>query len=699
MRAALAELHAAARHRRPGLLARLAQPLQERVHGPARRSPATASRPRASTAASSPRPRTRRLRDGFPKRLGTGGEAPIRYADLNGDNAQELIVPTEDGTIHAYEPNGSELPGLAGAHPDPDVGRTATTSARLRRAGGDDAAARAAARRRWSPTSTATARPRSSTPPAPTSTPGSPTARRVPGFPVASNLRLLRARRTRASRSHHPKCGFLASPAVGRLEGPSKPLDIVVPALDGHLYAFDGDGNAAARLPGRSSSTRRSPAERADDRRVDQRAGDRRPRTATASDDVVVATNETYGAGPAPATTSAAARPGPDRRCSPTRPAAPRASTRSTARPASSCPAGRSSSNGAIQDTLPLIGPGQDPAIAKIGGQTADRRLDHRLGDDRGVYDADGSLDPQRRSRAPTARLRRDRPHRHDQPLRVGLDRQAARPPATPAIVKYGLVAQPTSANLLLVGQNVPYNHLIGAYDADHRRAAAGLPADHRRLPVPLLLRHRQGRHGSARRTRSSPAPGSGCCTPTTARPASTSPGFPKVTGGWLFAPAALSDDGRMADITREGYLFEWDLPNLAELPDRVALVPPRPAADRQLRPRRHPALGARPASRLSGRDAELQRARRRLRLRHRRPLRDRHLGLADRADATSPRATPLADPPDARRRRRRAQTYALPAHQRYVAIRAVDEAGNVGPPSTRPRVAARRRSGRRRSP
>ena len=34
--------------------------------------------------------------------------------------------------------------------------------------------------------------------------------------------------------------------------------------------------------------------------------------------------------------------------------------------------------------------------------------------------------------------------------------------------------------------------------------------------------------------------------------------GFPKVTGGWLFSPAALSDDGRIADITREGYLFQW---------------------------------------------------------------------------------------------------------------------------------------------
>ena len=64
-------------------------------------------------------------------------------------------------------------------------------------------------------------------------------------------------------------------------------------------------------------------------------------------------------------------------------------------------------------------------------------------------------------------------------------------------------------------------------------------------------------------------------------------PGFPKTTGGWLFSPAALSDDGRMAGITREGYLFEWDSTR-RDMPDRVADVPARPAEQRQLRPRRH---------------------------------------------------------------------------------------------------------------
>ncbi len=83
------------------------------------------------------------LKPGYPKRLGSGGEAPTRYADLNGDNVQELIVPTEDGTIHAYEPDGSRAEGLAGADRNAAVGARAHRLARAGRAG---PAARASAR-------------------------------------------------------------------------------------------------------------------------------------------------------------------------------------------------------------------------------------------------------------------------------------------------------------------------------------------------------------------------------------------------------------------------------------------------------------------------------------------------------------------------------------------------------------------------
>ncbi len=44
--------------------------------------------------------------------------------------------------------------------------------------------------------------------------------------------------------------------------------------------------------------------------------------------------------------------------------------------------------------------------------------------------------------------------------------------------------------------------------------------------------------------------------------------GFPKVTGGWLFAPPELSRDGRMAAISREGFLFEWNVPAFACQPE-----------------------------------------------------------------------------------------------------------------------------------
>jgi hypothetical protein len=126
----------------------------------------------------------------------------------------------------------------------------------------------------------------------------------------------------------------------------------------------------------------------------------------------------------------------------------------------------------------------------------------------------------------------------------------------TPDVVKYELsIGQ--AANLLLVGQNFPYNHLIAAYDGD---TAAPLPAwptitdDYQLLSasdiakVDPLLADNQVLTGT----------GLGLLHAYDGVSGRDVPGFPKVTGGWLFAPPALASDGRLADITREGYLFEW---------------------------------------------------------------------------------------------------------------------------------------------
>lgn len=173
------------------------------------------------------------LRSGFPKRLGTGGEAPIRYADLNGDGEQELVVPTMSGEVHAYRPDGSELPGWP-----------VRTRLMLNGAGHEGADGFAALAE--------------STPPR--EPPRGPVVadldgdgeveliaaagvhvyawqadgELVPGFPVSSGLNRCDPSLQGQPQSH-PKCGFIASPAVARLRGKDAPFDIVIPGLDGYL--------------------------------------------------------------------------------------------------------------------------------------------------------------------------------------------------------------------------------------------------------------------------------------------------------------------------------------------------------------------------------------------------------------------------------------------------------------------------------
>ncbi len=51
------------------------------------------------------------LVDGFPHRLGSDGGAAPRTADLDGDGVEELIVATSNGAIHAFRLGFDELPG------------------------------------------------------------------------------------------------------------------------------------------------------------------------------------------------------------------------------------------------------------------------------------------------------------------------------------------------------------------------------------------------------------------------------------------------------------------------------------------------------------------------------------------------------------------------------------------------------------
>jgi hypothetical protein len=215
--------------------------------------------------------------------------------------------------------------------------------------------------------------------------------------------------------------------------------------------------------------------------------------------------------------------------------------------------------SGAIQDTLPLIGPGQNPSIATIGGQTT--IVTSTTGSASiNEYSPQGELlrcvqqgaygpDSDATDRSGTINLFES----------VALGKLLPGDP-NPDIVKYGLTVGDV-ANLALAGQNVPYNHLIGAYNA---QTGAPLPS------FPRITDDFQFLSASDIAQVDDTGPGNQVIAGTGlgllhAYDGTTGldvSGFPKVTGGWLFAPAAISGDGRIADITREGYLFEWDLAN-----------------------------------------------------------------------------------------------------------------------------------------
>ena len=482
------------------------------------------------------------LKPGYPKRLGSGGEAPTRYADINGDNVQELVVPTEDGEVHAYEPDGSELkgwpvqtevqqsalghsgsPALAalGLPHEPPRG---PVIADLAGNGSVDVITAAGTHvYAWHAN-------------------GKPVAH----FPVSSNPAFCAP--SLENDNSHPKCGFLATPAIAHLEGFSKKPDIVEPSLDGHLYAWKANGTpvkgypVALVDPVEAAAGKAMIAESINEPAIADLTG-------SGHDDVVVASNEVYGAVSnsedvsfAGVTSAAAGTSG--------RLYAVDGATGKL------LPGWPVAMPGIIQDTLPLIGPGQDAAIAKIGGQTVIV-----------ASSTGGALE----ELSPTGSIVRTiqqvgseafgaASNATDRSGAINLFESASvgdlLGTGTPDVVKYELSLS-QAANLLLVGQNFPYNHLIGAFDGSTGVTLPAFPTvtdDYQLLSannvakVDPTLPTNQVVGGT----------GLGLLHAYDGATGKDVPGFPKQTGGWLYAPPSLAEDGRMADMTREGYLFEW---------------------------------------------------------------------------------------------------------------------------------------------
>src|SRR3954452_4223013 len=402
------------------------------------------------------------LRAGFPKRLGTGGEAPIRYADLNGDNVQELIVPTEDGQVHAYEPGGSELPGWP-----VKTGIQFTASGHLD-APGVKAVVDGGAPPREPPRGPAVADIDGDGEPEVIDTAGTHVyvwegdGSVRPGFPVSSRFSFCGPQFEHPD-DKHLKCGFLASPTVADLDGDGKRTDIVVASLDGHVYALRPDASDAPNFPVQLVD----PVQKAANHEVlaesinEVAVGDLND---TPGDEIVAGTNETYGTTPSN---------GQDVSFGGLLGAAGGKSTRVYAldgKTGAILPGWPVSISGLIPDVLPLIGPGADPALMKVGGNP--RVVASATSGPLSTYKPDGTLET-------TMHQEQHAGNATDRTPAINLFESAAvgklLAAGSPSIVKYEVTLS-QAANLLLVGQNFPYHHLIGAWEPSTGATQPGYP-------------------------------------------------------------------------------------------------------------------------------------------------------------------------------------------------------------------------------
>jgi hypothetical protein len=188
---------------------------------------------------------------GFPKTLASDGASSPRLADLDGDNRNELIFGTSDGIVHAMRPDGSELPGWP-VHTDPlplhsgghgftsgDVDQNASYGtmlasvavADLDQDGGLEVVGADFKGKLyvWNAD-------------------GSQRFQReadidYSGKPLAPHVNVKHGRRFRTQH------GFLSSPVVADLDGNGGKPEIIAANMDRHVYAWDRNGDAVSGFP------------------------------------------------------------------------------------------------------------------------------------------------------------------------------------------------------------------------------------------------------------------------------------------------------------------------------------------------------------------------------------------------------------------------------------------------------------------
>jgi hypothetical protein len=486
------------------------------------------------------------LHAGWSRYNGDGGETSQRLYDLDGDNRLDVIEPSSSGDLRALRFDGEPLESFNGGRP---VRTGLYTNARVNAPGY-----------------------RSVPPPRePLRVPAigdvdgdhepeivvsagehvyawNADGSRVRGFPVRVNPDFSKpADRTK---ENHVKRGFIASPTLVDLDRDGR-LEIAIAALDQHLYAWDGRGDAVRGFPVKLAvaADKLVGAESINTVSAGDIDGDGKPDlvvpTAEIDDPLQQPEGDVAGAIRNVVTTLAANALGKSGR------------TYAVSSEGRFLPGWPAKPNGTVPDALPLVGPGVDYALGDVDG---DGKLDAIGGVATGdvqARHADGAAfttyDP-----SPATGEHVDRSkvmNLFENPIVANLDGGDGL-----EVIKGGLTLNQLVNIGVATGQNLPYNHVVQAWNG---RTGESLPAfpqaveDFQLLSSPAVadVSDAAGPEILAgtglyylRNINAGGAEGSG---------------WPKFTGGWIFVTPAVGDadgDGKLdvAAMTREGWSFLW---------------------------------------------------------------------------------------------------------------------------------------------
>jgi len=489
------------------------------------------------------------LHPGWSKALGTGGEASERLYDLNGDNKLDIVLANSSGELQVWGADGSPLKSFNGGQPArtqlypnvhpgaPVYGSIPPPREVLRTPAIGDIDGDMEPEIVDSAGEHIYAWHEDGTP--------------VAGFPVRIDPAF--SQPADETKQNHVKRGFAGSPTLTDLNGDGK-LDIVIPALDQHLYAWDGSGHPLPGFPMklRSQSENLVGAESINSAAAGDINGDGKP-------EVVAPTNELGPGGdasePEPVPGNIAGALGQVVTNALTNAIGATGRVYAVGSDGKLLPGWPIKPGGLQPDALPFVGPGVDHVLADVNGDgkldvignvaTGDVTAVDSTGKQIVTYDSQ-PLTGETVDKTKVLNL-------FENPIVAKLDGQLD-------VIKGGITLDGLVNVGIAVGQNLSYNHVVQAWNAATGQELPAFPQaveDYQLLSSPAVADV-------------SDAPGNEIIVGTGMylirdinAQGVEGAGWPKFTGGWNFAVPAIGDvdgDGKLdvAEVTREGYGFLW---------------------------------------------------------------------------------------------------------------------------------------------